>query len=84
MFPGIRKRRWVPSELADPSVEETPAAPTGTRRFNAYVAPERRRIVAQVRRKVPKYRDFFVVQDSHRRCDDLLTTPVDNPDWAGL
>ena len=84
MFPGIRKRRRVPLEIADPSVEETPAAPTGTRRFNAHIAPERRRIVAQVRRKVPKYRDFFAVEDSRWRCDDLLTTPVDNADRAGL
>ena len=45
---------------------------------------ERRRIVAQVRRKVRKYRDFFVVRDYRSRCDDLLTTDVDNADWAGL
>ena len=45
---------------------------------------ERRRIVAQVRRKVPNNRDFFVVHDYRLRCDDLLTTDVDNADWAGL
>jgi hypothetical protein len=45
---------------------------------------ERRRIVAQVRRKVPKNQDFLGLQDSRSRCDDLLTTGVDNADWAGL
>ena len=45
---------------------------------------ERRRIVAQVRRKARKYRDFFVVRDYRSRWDDLLTTGVDNADWAGL
>lgn len=84
MFPGRKERRRVPLEIADPLVDETPAAPTGTRRFNAYVAPERRRIVAQVRRKAPKNRDFFAVQDSLTRCDDLLTTGVDKADRAGL
>jgi hypothetical protein len=46
--------------------------------------PERRRIVAQVRRKAPKNRDFFAVRDSVARCDDLLTSAVDNVDRAGL
>ena len=46
--------------------------------------PERRRIVAQVRRKVPKNQGFLAVQDSLARCDDLLTTTVDNADRAGL
>ena len=45
---------------------------------------ERRRIVAQVRRKARKYRDFFVVRDYRSRWDDLLTAGVDNADWAGL
>ena len=45
---------------------------------------ERRRIVAQVRRKVPNCRDFLGPRDSHTRCDDLLTTGVDSTDWAGL
>ncbi len=62
----------------------SPAAPTGTRRFNPYILPERRRIVAQVRRKVPKNQDFSAFQDSLGRCDDLLTTGVDNADRAGL
>ena len=48
------------------------------------VLSERRRIVAQVRRKARKYRDFFVVRDYRSRWDDLLTTGVDNADWAGL
>jgi hypothetical protein len=40
--------------------------------------------VDKVRRQVPKNRDFFVVRDSTARCDDLLTTTVDNADRAGL
>src|SRR5258705_8517299 len=31
-----------------------------------------------------KNRAFFAVRDSVRRCDDLLTTTVDNDDRAGL
>jgi hypothetical protein len=46
--------------------------------------PERRRIVAQVRRQVPKNQDFLVVRDSRARCDELLTSTVDNVDRAGL
>ena len=46
--------------------------------------PERRRIVAQVRREVPKNLDFFAVQDSPAGCDDLLTSAVDNANRAGL
>src|SRR3982074_1557689 len=46
--------------------------------------PERRRIVAQVRRKVLKNRDFSAVRESVSRCDDLLTTAGDNGDPAGL
>ena len=38
--------------------------------------PERRRIVAQVRRKALKNRGFFAVRDYRGRCDDLLTTPL--------
>jgi hypothetical protein len=45
---------------------------------------DRRRIVAQVRRKVPNCREFLGPKDSHTRCDDLLTTGVDSTDWAGL
>jgi len=49
-----------------------------------FYMPERRRIVAQVRRKLPQNRDFFASQDSAKCCDDLLTTTVDNADRAGL
>ena len=48
------------------------------------LTPERRRIVAQVRRKALKKRAFLAVRDYVRRCDDLLTTAVDNDDRAGL
>jgi hypothetical protein len=38
--------------------------PPRHRRFNAFVMPERRRIVAQVRRKVLKNRGFWAAEDS--------------------
>jgi len=62
----------------------SPAAPTGTPTIQYLCMPERRRIVAQVRREVPKNRDFFAVRDSVASCDDLLTSTVDNADLAGL
>jgi hypothetical protein len=74
---GFHRRSPIPEVMSAGS-------PPGTRRFSAYVQSERRRIVAQVRREVPKNRDFFAVRDSGSRCDDLLTTTVDNADWAGL
>jgi hypothetical protein len=84
MFPGRKEKATGSWMIADP-LRMNPGSPhTGIRRFNAYVVPERRRIVAQVRRKVPKNRDFFAVRDSPEGCDDLLTTGVDNADPAGL
>ena len=64
MFLGRKEKAMGSWMIADPLSRRTPAAPTGTRRFNAYVVPERRRIVAQVRREVLKNRDFFAVRDS--------------------
>jgi hypothetical protein len=84
MFLGRKELATGSWMIADPLVESPAAPTTGIRRFNAYLLSERRRIVAQVRREVLKNRDFFAVQDSPRRCDDLLTTTVDNDDWAGL
>ena len=84
MFLGCKEQATGSWLIADPLSRDRRQPPLGTRRFNAYVVPERRRIVAQVRREVPKNRGFFAVQDSPRRCDDLLTTTVDNDDWAGL
>jgi hypothetical protein len=46
--------------------------------------PERRRIVAQVRRKTLKKAGFAADSKFSTRCDDLLTTGVDNADGAGL
>ena len=40
--------------------------------------------MAQVRRKACKNRDFFAPQESVGRCDDLLTTTVDNLRLEGL
>jgi hypothetical protein len=45
---------------------------------------ERRRIVAQLRRKASKNNGFFAPQNNFTRCDDLLTLGVDKVDRAGL
>src|SRR5713101_7711170 len=83
-FLGRKEKATGSWMIADPLSRGMPAAPTGIRRFNTYVTSERRRIVAQVRREVPKHRDFFAVRDSVRCCGDLLATTVDNAYWAGL
>jgi hypothetical protein len=61
-----------------------PAAPTGIRRFKLNYTSERRRIVAQVRRKARKNNGFFAPQNNFTGCDDLLTLGVDKVDGAGL
>jgi hypothetical protein len=44
---------------------------------------ERRRIVAQVRRKASKNNGFFAPRNKFTGCDDLLTLGVDTPiGWA--
>ena len=63
-FQAVRKRRRVHLRSPIPRVIERRQPPLVTRRFNAYVVPERRRIVAQVRREVLKNRDFLAVRDS--------------------
>jgi hypothetical protein len=83
-FQAAGTGRQVHWKIANSSTDETPATPTGIRRFNAYVPSERRRIVAQVRRKLLKNRDFFAARDSIQGRDDLFTTGVDNADRAGL
>ena len=83
MFVGREKKAMKSWMIADPLVLNR-RQPPRHQRFNALVMPERRRIVAQVRRKVLKNRDFLAVRDSRGRCDDLLTTGVDNADRAGL
>ena len=67
-----------------PSLGEPRQPPLASGDSALIYMPERRRIVAQVRRKLPQNRDFFASQDSAKRCDDLLTTTVDNADRAGL
>jgi hypothetical protein len=81
----VRKEEAMGSWMiaASPSIG-MPAAPTGNPAIQYLTMPERRRNVAQVRRLVPKNRDFFAVRDSAARCDDLLTSTVDNSDRAGL
>src|ERR1700755_23752 len=59
------------------SLIDHPGSRTGIRQLNAYILSDRRRIVAQVRRKVPKYRGFFSPQNFWPRCDALLTSRVD-------
>ena len=83
MFVGRKEKAMNSWVIAVPLSVERPQPPRH-RRFNAFVMPERRRIVAQVRRKVLKYRGFRAVEDSVARCDDLLTTGVDNSDRGGL
>jgi hypothetical protein len=67
-----------------PGLDEPRQPPLAPRDSMHICMPERRRIVAQVRRKVRKNRDFFASRDSAACCDDLLTTTVDNADRAGL
>jgi len=83
MFVGRKKKATKSWMIADPLVFER-RQPPRHRRFNALVTPERRRIVAQLRRKVPKNRGFWAAEDSAAGCDDLLTTGVDNIDRGGL
>src|SRR6266849_4816425 len=66
MFLGCKEQATGSWMIADSLSRECRQPPLGTRRFNVYVVPERRRIVAQVRREVPKNRDFFAVQGSPR------------------
>jgi hypothetical protein len=81
----VRKEQAMGSwMIADPPSIGMPAAPTGNPAIQYLTMPERRRIVAQVRREVPKNLDFFAVQDSPAGCDDLLTSAVDNANRAGL
>jgi hypothetical protein len=62
MFPGRKEKATGSWMVADPL--ENAGSPPGTRRFKTYLQSERRRIVAQVRRKVPKNSDFFAVRVS--------------------
>jgi len=66
MFLGRKDRATGSPEIADPpKVDQSRQPPNaGTRRFKSYIASERRRIVAQVRRKVLKDRDDLEGQDS--------------------
>jgi hypothetical protein len=70
--------------IANSRTDERRQPPLAFGDSNAYVLSERRRIVAQVRRKLLKNRDFFSLRDSIRERDDLFTTGVDNADRAGL
>jgi hypothetical protein len=84
MFLGRKEKAMNSWKVADPSSRSPPAAPLASDDSMLTSPSGRRRIVAQVRRKVPKSRDFIAVGDSAERCDDLLTTTVDNDDRAGL
>ena len=65
MFPG-RREKGDGLGAADPLVDEGRQPPLAPGDSLLTLVPERRRIVAQVRRKVPKNRDFFAVRDSVR------------------
>jgi hypothetical protein len=62
VFVGRKEKAMNSWVIAVPLSVERPQPPRH-RRFNAFVMPERRRIVAQVRRKVLKYRGFRAVED---------------------
>ena len=74
-FPGIKDERPGRS---------TPQPPLASGASIHTLQPERRRNVAQVRRKGPKLRDFLAPKISSTRCDNLLTMAVDRSDRAGL
>ena len=68
-----------------PDLNECRQPPLAARRFNNYFSmPERRRIVALVRRMVLKKLRLLRVAKKMKRCDDLLTMAVDKQDRAGL
>ena len=69
--------------IADPRNPVRPGDLSGTGRFRIFFRSERRRNVAQVRRRGQNalhYRAFGVFA-LH---EDFLTKGVDNPDWEGL
>jgi hypothetical protein len=86
MLLGYREKATVSSWIADPRTwNECRQPPLATRRFNNYFSmPERRRIVALVRRMVLKKLRLLRVAKKMERCDDLLTMAVDKEDRAGL
>ncbi len=68
-----------------PDLNECRQPPLVTRRFSNYFSmPERRRIVALVRRMVLKKLGLRRAAKKMKRCDDLLTMAVDKEDRAGL
>ena len=70
--------------LPSPDLMKIAGSPHWHPTIQRYLYSDRRRIVAQVRRKVPKNRHLLAEQDSRPSCDDFLTTAVDKPVGAGL
>ena len=66
MFPGRKGKATGWLEVAAPRVVKSRQLPLASDDSVLTLVSERRRIVAQVRREVPKNRDFFAVQDSVR------------------
>jgi hypothetical protein len=85
MLRGYWNAAMGSSLIADPQTNlNAGSPPLASDDSIAIYTSERRRIVAQVRREVPKKCGFFAAQKFAARCDDLLTMTVDNDDWAGL
>src|SRR5258706_6991267 len=78
-FLGSKEQAMGSWMIAGPQIDKSPAAPTGIRRFNTYLMSERRRIVAQVRREVPKDRDFLAVQIRCRGATTCYRQPLTMP-----
>jgi hypothetical protein len=62
MLLGNREKATGSSRIADPQLDECRQPPLASDDSLLMYAPERRRIVAQVRREVPKNRGFFASQ----------------------
>jgi len=80
----VGKKATGLKDCRSPRYPSRPAAPHWHQAIQIPIYLERRRNVDKVRRQVPKNRELFAVRDSTARCDDLLTTTVDNADRAGL
>jgi hypothetical protein len=84
MSVGRRKRTKDHLSIAPSRPEECRQPPLASDDSQLKYTSERRRIVAQVRRKASKNNGFFASQNKFAGCDDLLTLGVDKVDRAGL
>jgi len=79
-----KERRRVSWKIGRSLKKLNAGSPTDARDSMLNLRQNVRRIVAQVGAKLLKNRAFLAVRDSVPRCDDLLTTTVDNDDRARL